>query len=595
MLAKIREEADEIEAELDAAESHSRQGRAKSKTAAEVGDLLFAVVNLARHLDADPESILRGTNAKFERRFGSIERALAAKGKTPKEATLAEMDKLWDVGQGCGNMTAVDRAINIEDLRRLALRRLPRFVGDYLEGGAGDGGGIRRNVDAFRKYQLVPRALADATPVDTTVELFGRQYASLFGISAVGLAGIYRRHADELLAEAARDANIPFILSGASTASIETVCRIAPDNTWYQLYGAHRPDVTERMMAQARDAGVKVLVYTVDYPVAPRSEVVGRTGVSMAKGPSPRTFPRLFLDAARHPSWTADYLRGGGLPKLESWAPYAPAGSNAKQVAAYYVQNWSNAQTWRDLDHIRAFWKGPLVVKGLVHSDDVVRAAQAGADAVTISNHGGNKLDCMEATLDALAQIRPAVGGDLRLFFDGGIRRGSDLIVAKAMGADFCFTGRATIYGVAAGGSRGAKRAIDILQSDLNYTMAMIGCRSVSAITRDYVTSGRHESRPVSQPAAAFPSTEKAGSGLPHFVRAARGRLGAFEPELRPYPRRLVGIGAHGDGQLAVVGHVLGQHFGVAIKPAQPRAVGRIERQVEGQLGLGETAFDRRR
>ena len=402
-------------------------------------------------------------------------------------------------------MMAVDRAINIEDLRRLALRRLPRFVGDYLEGGAGDGGGIRRNVDVFRKYQLVPRALADATPVDTTVELFGRQYASLFGISAVGLAGIYRRHADELLAEAARDANIPFILSGASTASIETVCRIAPDNTWYQLYGAHRPDVTERMMAQARDAGVKVLVYTVDYPVAPRSEVVGRTGVSMAKGPSPRTFPRLFLDAARHPSWTADYLRGGGLPKLESWAPYAPAGSNAKQVAAYYVQNWSNAQTWRDLDHVRAFWKGPLVVKGLVHSDDVVRAAQAGADAVTISNHGGNKLDCMEATLDALAQIRPAVGSGLRLFFDGGIRRGSDLIVAKALGADFCFTGRTTIYGVAAGGLRGAKRAIDILQSDLNYTMAMIGCRSVSDITRDYVTAGRHESRPVSQPAAAFP------------------------------------------------------------------------------------------
>ncbi len=384
-------------------------------------------------------------------------------------------------------MTAVERAVNIEDLRRLALRRLPAFVGDYLEGGAGDGGGIRRNVDAFRQYRLVPRALADDTPVDTGVDLFGRRYASLFGISAVGIAGIYRRHADQLLAEAARDANIPFILSGASHASIETICRIAPDHTWYQLYGAHTPEVTDDMLARARDGGIKVLVYTVDYPLAPRSEVSARTGVSMATGLSLRTFPRLFLDALSHPFWTADYLRGGGLPKLESWAPYAPAGSNAKAVAAYYVERWANAQSWRDLDRIRASWKGPLVVKGLVHADDVVRAMQTGADAVTVSNHGGNKLDCMQGALESLVQVKAGIGRDARLFFDGGIRRGSDLVVARALGAEFCFTGRATIYGVAAGGLPGARRAIEILQSDLTYTMAMIGCRSVPDITADHV------------------------------------------------------------------------------------------------------------
>jgi L-lactate dehydrogenase (cytochrome)/(S)-mandelate dehydrogenase len=388
-------------------------------------------------------------------------------------------------------VAAVDRAVNIEDLRRLAVRRLPGFVGGYLEGGAGDAGGIRRNVDAFRKYQFIPRGLADVTPVDTGVELFGRKYASLFGISAVGIAGIYRRHADELLAQAARDAKIPFILSGASHASVETVSRIAPDHTWYQLYGAHTPEVTSTMIARARDAGVKVLVYTVDYPLAPRSEVSARTGVSMATGPTWRTFPRLFRDALLHPYWTAEYLRGGGLPKLDSWTAYAPAGSNAKEVAAYYAANWNNAQTWRDLDRIRSLWKGSLVVKGLVHADDASRAVQAGADAVTISNHGGNKLDCMQSALDSLAQVRAGIGRDTRLFFDGGIRRGSDLIVAKALGAGFCFTGRATIYGVAAGGLRGAKRAIDILQSDLTYTMAMIGCRTVSDITRDYVSAAR--------------------------------------------------------------------------------------------------------
>jgi L-lactate dehydrogenase (cytochrome)/(S)-mandelate dehydrogenase len=384
-------------------------------------------------------------------------------------------------------MPAIDRAASIEDLRRLALRRLPRFVSEYLDGGAGDGSGIQRNIDAFRKYKFIPRGFEIVTPVDTRSNLFGKEYASPFGISPVGVAGIYRRHADEMLAEAARDANIPFVLSGASMASIEAITRIAPEHTWYQIYGASTPEVTADMLRRAHGAGVQVLVYTVDYPVAPRSEVVSRTGVSMATGPTLRTFPDLFLDALLHPFWSAEYLRNGGLAKLGSWEPYAPPGSSTRQIAKFYVEHWSNTQTWQDLDNIRNIWKGPLVVKGLVHPDDVKRAVGAGADAVTVSNHGGNKLDCMQSCLESLMQVRAAVGTDVRLFFDGGIRRGSDLVVAKALGADHCFLGRAAIYGVAAGGLRGAKRAIDILQMDLSYTMAMIGVRSVSKVTSDYL------------------------------------------------------------------------------------------------------------
>lgn len=380
-------------------------------------------------------------------------------------------------------MAAVDRAVTIEDLRQMARRRLPDFVMMPLDQGAGDGGGVTRNVDAFRKYKLLPRGLINITPVDTSAELFGKVYASPFGISAVGTAGIYRRHADEMLAEAARDANIPFILSGSGSASIETISKIAPDHTWFQLYGARARELTGHMIGRAKDAGVKVLVYTVDYAVRQRSEVIARTGVSLATGPTWRTFPRLFLDALRHPFWTAEYLGGGGLPMLESWQPYAPPGSSAKQVAHYYVENWQSNQTWRDLDDVRAQWQGPLVVKGLVHPDDVTRAVAAGADAVTISNHGGNKLDCMQGSLDSLVQVRAAAGDKIRLFFDGGIRRGSDLIAAKALGANYCFTGRATLYGVTAGGLRGARKAIAILQSDLEYTMAMIGCRTVPEIT----------------------------------------------------------------------------------------------------------------
>lgn len=385
-------------------------------------------------------------------------------------------------------MSAVDRAVTIEDLRQLALRRLPGFIGRYVEQAAGDGGGVKRNIGAFRNYQLIPRGLVDVTPVDTTTELFGWKYSSLFGISAVGTGGIYRRHFDEILAETAREANLPYILSGSATASIETVARIAPDHTWFQLYAAKTDALTDHMIGRAKDAGVKVLVLTVDYPIRPRSEVAERTGVALASGPTPRAFPRLFWDALRHPSWTAEFLSGGGTPKLKSWAPYAPPASSSQQVARFYFDNWVRNSTWRDLDRVRKLWNGALVVKGLVHPDDAMRAVQAGADAVTISNHGGNKLDCMQATLDALVAVRKAAGPKVRLFFDGGIRRGSDLIVAKALGADHCFVGRATIYGTAAGGRKGAQRAVDILQKDLSYTMAMIGCRTNADITREHVT-----------------------------------------------------------------------------------------------------------
>jgi L-lactate dehydrogenase (cytochrome)/(S)-mandelate dehydrogenase len=374
----------------------------------------------------------------------------------------------------------------------MALRRLPRFVSAYVETGAGDGGGVRRNVDAFRKHLLVPRGLVDVRGVDTGVDVFGQHYSSCFGISAVGTTGIYRRDADIMLAEAAAAANVPFILSGASTASVDAVVRAAPQHTWYQLYAAKDIKVTDRMIARAHDAGIKVLVFTVDYPIPLRSEVISRTGISLATGPTLSSFPKLFLDALRHPAWTAEYLSGGGLPKLESWTEFAPAGSTAGEVARYYSANWNSNQTWADVDRIRKQWPGALVIKGIVHPEDAARAIDAGADAVTVSNHGGNKLDCMQGCLDSLAAVRDAMekkaqktaGKKVTLFFDGGIRRGSDIIVAKALGADYCFLGRATLYGVTAGGLAGAKRALAILQTDLEYTMAMIGRRTVADITR---------------------------------------------------------------------------------------------------------------
>lgn len=381
-------------------------------------------------------------------------------------------------------------AVTIADLRRLALRRMPRFVGGPLERGAGDGGGVRANVDAFRRHRLVPRHMVDVTPVEPGTSLFGRAWALPFGISAVGTSGIYRRDADRLLAQAAHEAGVPFILSGSASASIEQIARVAPDNVWFQLYAAREARLTDDMVRRARDAGVRTLVLTVDYPVPPRNEAIERSGVSLAVGPTLRTWPGVILDAMLHPRWSLDHVTGGGMPRLDSWAAYAPPGSDARGIARYYVQHWLGNHVWAEVERVRALWAGSLVVKGIAHPDDALQAVRRGADAVTVSNHGGNRLDCQAASLDVLAAVRAALPAQTPVLFDGGIRRGTDLVIARALGASFAFVGRASLYGVAAAGLPGARRALAILQSELAYAMAMIGRRTWASINAGCLAGG---------------------------------------------------------------------------------------------------------
>ncbi|WP_085421428.1 alpha-hydroxy acid oxidase [Xaviernesmea oryzae] len=385
-------------------------------------------------------------------------------------------------------MAKAAKAITIDDLQRMAMRRLPKFIGDYIETGAGDGGTATRNINAFRQFKFVPRSLVKVTPVDTSVTLFDQTYAAPFGISAVGMTSIYRRGADWILAEVAREANIPFILSGAASAPLEEIIRIAPDHTWFQMYVSKLDQVNLDVIRRGRQAGVKVLVVTVDYPIPNVSQVAARTGISMASGPTVRTFPKLAVDALRHPVWTAEFLRSGGMPLLGSWARYAPSGSRQKEISQYYIQNWCRNIDWHDLEAVRREWPGRLVIKGVVHPQDVSRALSLGADAVTISNHGGNKLDTMQASIDSLISNIDDEQPEKPLFLDGGIRRGSDIAISLALGAKFCFFGRPTLYGVTAGGKPGAQRAVEILKSELAYTMAMIGAPDVSSIRRAKVT-----------------------------------------------------------------------------------------------------------
>jgi (S)-mandelate dehydrogenase len=382
---------------------------------------------------------------------------------------------------------ALQSAITIEDLRRLAQRRLPDFLFAPMDAGAGDGAGSARNVRRLEERLMVPRALVDVSSRTQTTSIFGREYASPFGISAIGYAGNFRRHADLLLAESARAANVPFILSGAATSAIELVARIAPDHVWYQLYGAKDRELTEDMVRRARDAGTGVLVFTVDFPIAPRVEKMLRTGVRPPGSVPLRSLPYVLWEMLKHPAWCLEFAMQGGPAKLQSWQRYAKGGASAADIAKVYSAQVPSVQTWRDLEHLRTLWPRKLIVKGLLHPDDAKQAISLGVDGITVSNHGAVKLDSMPATIDVLHDIAAAVDGRIPVLFDGGIRRGTHVLIALCLGAQFCFVGRAALYGVSAAGRAGADRAVQILRDEISQTLAMIGCPSIAELGPQFI------------------------------------------------------------------------------------------------------------
>jgi isopentenyl diphosphate isomerase/L-lactate dehydrogenase-like FMN-dependent dehydrogenase len=369
-------------------------------------------------------------------------------------------------------MMNLERAFSIGDLRELTKRRLPRILFEAIESGVEDERGLSRNEEAFQGHRLLPRYLLDVSKRDQSVRLFDSILSSPFGISPTGIAGVFRRDAELMLAQGAAEANIPFVISGASMASIESVARFAPQRTWYQVYPARDPAITESQVKRAHDAGCAALVLTVDTPVLPKRERDMRNGMGLPfRPPLP-----LLLEALTHPVWLFEYLRHGGMPMMQSWAPYAPAGASAHAVAGFFREQSPTAQTWRDLERFRRNWPRRLIVKGLMHPDDVFRAVEMGVDGVVISNHGGKALDRAPAPLEALPAIKSIVGDRVPIMLDSGVRRGSDVVVARCLGADLVFVGRATLYGVVAGATAGVRRAINILRSEIDTTLALIGC-----------------------------------------------------------------------------------------------------------------------
>lgn len=376
----------------------------------------------------------------------------------------------------------VAQAVNVDALRQLAQQHVPRLVFDYIDGGAEDEVGLARNLGAFQDMRLVPRYLVDVSQRDQTCTLLGRNYASPFGIGPTGLAGFARPGADLMLADAAVAANIPFVLSGAGTASIEAAAKRAPQHTWYQLYMSRDAQISADLVRRARDAGIETLMLTVDVPVHGKRERDIRNGFV----PPVKPTASALLNMLGHPRWLLDMLRHG-LPRFENWAPYAAAGANAKELGEFFASQIPFTQTWRDLETLRQLWPGKLVIKGLLHPADAQRAQDAGVDGIIVSNHGARQLDSAPTALDVFPAIRAQIGRRIPLMLDGGVRRGADIVKAKALGADFVFVGRATMYGVAAGGLEGAQRAIAILRDEIDLTMAQIGAVQMADVNADSI------------------------------------------------------------------------------------------------------------
>jgi L-lactate dehydrogenase (cytochrome)/(S)-mandelate dehydrogenase len=372
--------------------------------------------------------------------------------------------------------------VNIEDLKKLAKKRLPKIAFDFIEGGTDDEVALVTNEQAFRQARIVPRYLVDVSVRDQSTTLFGRQYSSVIGIAPTGLAGLFRRGADLMLAEAARDANVPFIMSGSSTGSIEALGKLAPDHGWYQLYSAKDQSISEDMIKRVSDAGLKTLVFTVDVPEGSNRERNVRNGWGRPLKLSLATK----LEALEHPAWMLEWLRHG-TPYFDNWAKYAPPGASAEVVADLVAYNNRAPMTWKHVERYRELFKGNFVLKGIMHPDDAVRAHSLGVDGIMVSNHGARQLDNAPSPLHVLPAIRDAVGDKMTLMFDGGIRRGLDALIAICMGAKFVFQGRPTLYGVTAGGVQGAAKALGIFRREIDISMAQMGAAKIADLGPHYL------------------------------------------------------------------------------------------------------------
>jgi (S)-mandelate dehydrogenase len=381
-------------------------------------------------------------------------------------------------------MPNLERAVNIEDLRRMAKRRLPRSVFDFFDGGAEDETTLRGNRAAFERVRLLPKVLVDVSAVDTQVNLLGKPAKLPMAIAPTGAIGAGRNGADVMLAKAARAAGVPFTLATPATATIEEVAEKAGGRLWFQLYLLKNKDFRMKLVERAKNAGYEALVVTVDLTTGGKRERDLRNDFTAPFKPTWRNSRDLIFKLG----WLMD-MALNGVPQMKNLEGMVQSSPRLTDVAASVGRELDASFTWDDLKGLRDAWPRKLLLKGVERPDDAERAAAMGCDGVVVSNHGGRQLDGAAATLDALPAVARAVGGKIAVLLDGGVRRGVDLLKARALGAQGVLTGRATLFGVMAGGEAGAARAIQILAGEFERALMLSGVARAADIASDLVAA----------------------------------------------------------------------------------------------------------
>jgi len=384
-------------------------------------------------------------------------------------------------------MKALARANNIADLRALARRRLPRPIFDYIDGGADDELTLRRNSSAFADYEIVPDVLTDVSHIRTETHLFGQAVRWPLMLSPTGLNRMFHRDAELAVARAASKHGLPYGLSTLGTTRLEELAKEFAGPKIFQIYVFKDRGLTAEFVARCKDAGFHGLALTVDTPVAGNRERDRVNGLSLP----PRLTLKSFLNFALHPGWSLPALTGSKFDFANVSHKVDALASGPMSLFDYIGGQFDRSLTWRDVEWLAAEWGGPLAIKGLMTPEDARHAIASGATGVMISNHGGRQLDGAPAPIDQVAAIRDAIGDGPDVICDGGVRRGSDVVKALAMGATACSIGRPYLYGLAAGGEAGVDRALSLLFDEFERTMILAGINDVAGIETRHVRRHR--------------------------------------------------------------------------------------------------------
>jgi L-lactate dehydrogenase (cytochrome) len=384
-------------------------------------------------------------------------------------------------------------AASVEDLRRAAKRRLPAGVFDYIDGGAEDELALSRNAQAYREIRFNPRVLRDVSKIDTGTTLLGRPIALPLVLAPTGFTRIADPQGELAVARAAARVGIPYSLSTMGTRSIEEVAAVGSGPKWFQVYTWRDRGLVRALLERAAAAGYEAIILTVDTPVLGRRERDVRRGYTLP----PKIGLETVIDGVRHPGWTLDLLRNDPIT-FASVAGDNPAGdgSSAVTLSEYINAQFDPALSWEEIDWLRSVWDGPIVVKGVQTVADATLAAGHGVEAIALSNHGGRQLDGAPAIIDLVEPVAQAVGGRVEIIADGGVRRGSDIVKALALGADAVMAGRAYLYALGAAGEAGVDHVLSLLVEGMERTMALTGCQQVADIGRDLVTVPEPRTRP---------------------------------------------------------------------------------------------------